>query len=246
MSLVRIDRFGGALQSTPLAQTLEDIELAAGTGELRAFSGSIFPANAYRAFFDNGTDFFTRFTSALPNTTPLAIFVGGRSAVAGSFAELSDAAYPDSAFWSPGGFEIRRFGFSAAGAFSWFEALRFDSVQDKEEVKLVALRDNGTFGIIDRAPAGSAGAYLLAWKNKKAPGFKLSVLNGDLDEVHAFSVYGNDVAYLGETMIALPAGMVQSALFATLGVIDDYNGDHNSIIISLYAYPVSLLDGSAP
>lgn len=245
-NLVRIDRLASAIQSTPLGNTLADIETAAATGPLRGFAGNIFAAAPYRAFFDNGTDLFTRSTNALPNTAALALFVGGRNAIASSFTELTDAAYPGSVFWNTGGYDVRRSGFSATGAFSWIEAVRFDTVRNIEEVKLASLRDNGTLRVSSLEPAGSAGDYVLAWKKREAPGFALSVLNLDLNEVHGFSVYGQDVSYLGQALVALPSGMVQSAIFATLGTARNYDEGGGEVTIALYAYPVSLLDGSAP
>jgi hypothetical protein len=95
-------------------------------------------------------------------------------------------------------------------------------------------------------PAGGAGDYILAWKKREAPGFEFAVLNGNLDEVHSFSVYGQDVAFLGEALVAQPSGMVKSAIFATLGTNKNYKDSDGSVIITLYGYPVSLLDGSAP
>jgi hypothetical protein len=245
-NLVRIDRLASAIQSSNVGFTLENIETAAATGPLRGFAGNIFAAAPYRAIFDNGTDLFSRSTNALPNTAPLALFVGGRSAVASSFTELTDAAYPDSAFWNTGSYEVHRSGFTETGGFSWIEAVRFDNVLNIEEKKLVALVDNGTFSIADSVPAGSAGDYVLAWEKREAPGFKFAVLNSSLNEVHSFSVYGQDVSFLGEALVALPSGMVRSAIFATLGTTKNYKDGDGEVMITLYAYPVSLLDGSAP
>ncbi len=248
-ALVNIDRNLGELRSTPLPSgpTLNDIEIAApGSGELRGFAGSIFALAGYRAVFDNGTDLFSRSTDLLPNTAPLAIFVNGRNVVSASFTELTDSAYPDSSFWNPGGYEVRKSGFSESGAFTWIEAVRADNIRDIEEVKLVALMDNGFIHIKDLEAAGSAGDYVLAWSKREAPGFELTVLSGELNEIHSFSIYGKDAAYLGEAHIAQPSGMVRSALFAVLGTSGSSKDGEGMAVISLYAYPVSLLDGSAP
>jgi hypothetical protein len=244
----RIENAAPNLSSIPIYARV-DIELGAGGARFNTLAGRFIPVITFRGIFSDAGDLSARETVTLPGTTLVgpSPYLNGVATVAASFERLTDAAYPGSTFWNPGGFEYRRMGFSAIAGYTWFEATRFDTISGEEEVRLVSLADDGssikTSGL---APAGGAGDYILAWKKREAPGFEFAVLNGNLDEVHSFSVYGQDVAFLGEALVAQPSGMVKSAIFATLGTNKNYKDSDGSVIITLYAYPVSLLDGSAP
>lgn len=229
--------------------TKATIESGASGSAFHTLAANLFPATNVRGIFSDVGALAARETATLPNTTLIgpAPFADGVAFVAGSFERLTDAAYPTSSFWNPGSFDYGRMGFPEAGGYTWFEAFRRDNITGDEEVRLVSLPDDGSsIRTSPLEPAGGAGNYILAWKSRKAPGFSLAVLDGSLNEVHGLSIYGHDAAYLGEALIPQTSGMVRSAIFATLGIIGATRDGEGMVVINLFAYPVSLLDGSAP
>lgn len=229
--------------------TKSAMEAGASGSTFHILAGNLFAATSVRGVFSDGGALSARETATLPDTTlvSLAPFTDGVAFVAGSFERLTDAAYPTSSFWNSESFDYGRMGFPEAGGYTWFEAFRRDNITGDEEVRLVSLPDDGSsIRTSPLEPAGGAGNYILAWKSRKAPGFRLAVLDGSLNEVHSLSIYGHDAAYLGEALIPQTSGVVRSAIFATLGIIEDTRDGEGMVVINLFAYPVSLLDGSAP
>ncbi|TFG83109.1 MAG: hypothetical protein E4H20_06265 [Spirochaetales bacterium] len=228
-------------------ESIANIEAnAGGAGSLRGFAGNIFAGTMYRGLFDDGINLNINSGGALPGTATFATYTNGMDTVAASFTRLTDAAYPDAQFWNAGKAEIRRFGFSESGAFSWFEALRRDDLADDEEIRLVALTDDGlSLKTSDAVVAGTAGDYVLTWNKREAPGFQIAVLDDRLNEVHTFKVYGRDAVYLGEALVAIGGSSENAALFAVLG-LGNVSLKENDVYISILAYPTAYLAGGAP
>lgn len=163
-------------------------------------------------------------------------FAGGIPAIVSTFQTLTDSG---GGFWGQNYIEFGKFGFSQAGAFSWFVARRVDNVRGIKEERLVSLPDAGGAPITSpHRPLGTAGAYIIAYDEKRAPAHQVLVLDGGLGTRTKLRIVGDDYVYLGERDLMIDAMPTPHALFLvmTRHRLDDETAE---LYLNLYAYPVS-------